>query len=28
MKSTTLNLARSQAVPRNTLPADVGKHAK
>ncbi|EKV16962.1 Transposon I factor, putative [Penicillium digitatum PHI26] len=28
MKSTTLNLARSQTVPRNTLPADVGKHAK
>jgi ribonuclease HI len=28
MKSTTLNLARSRAVPRNTLPADVGKHAK
>lgn len=28
MKSTTLNLTRSQAVPRNTLPADVGKHAK
>ncbi|KAJ5100792.1 hypothetical protein N7456_006844 [Penicillium angulare] len=28
MKSTTLNLARSQAVPRNTLPPDVGKHAK
>ncbi|KAJ5593445.1 hypothetical protein N7537_010349 [Penicillium hordei] len=28
MKSTTLNLARSQAVPRNTLPVDVGKHAK
>lgn len=28
MKSTTLSLARSQAVPRNTLPAGVGKHAK
>ena len=28
MKSTTLNLARSQAVTRNTLPADIGKHAK
>ncbi|KAJ5543770.1 hypothetical protein N7494_005049 [Penicillium frequentans] len=28
MKSTTLSLARSQAVPRNTLPGDVGKHAK
>ncbi|KAK9853412.1 hypothetical protein MYU51_006493 [Penicillium brevicompactum] len=27
-KSTTLNLARSQAVPRNTLPAEVGKYAK
>ena len=28
MKSTTLNNARSQAVPRNGLPVDVGKHAK
>ncbi|KAJ5267456.1 hypothetical protein N7478_010264 [Penicillium angulare] len=28
MKSTTLNLARSQAAPRDTLPAGVGKHAK
>lgn len=28
MKSTTLNLARPQAVPRNILPQDVGYHAK
>ncbi|KAJ5708140.1 hypothetical protein N7488_007941 [Penicillium malachiteum] len=28
MKSTTLNNARSQAVPRNGLPVDVGKHAE
>jgi ribonuclease HI len=28
MKSTTLNIARSQAVPSNDLPANVGRHAK
>ncbi|CAP79219.1 Pc06g02260 [Penicillium rubens Wisconsin 54-1255] len=28
MKSTTLNIARSQAVPSNDLPANIGKHAK
>lgn len=28
MKSTTLNIARSQAVPGNELPQNVGRHAK
>ena len=28
MKSTTLKIARSQAVPRNGLPENVGRHAK
>jgi hypothetical protein len=28
MKSTTSNIARSQAVPRDGLPVDIGKHAK
>jgi ribonuclease HI len=28
MKSTTLNIARSQAVPSNDLPGNVGRHAK
>ncbi|OQE09714.1 hypothetical protein PENFLA_c100G00312 [Penicillium flavigenum] len=28
MKSTTLNIARSQAVPSNDLPVNVGRHAK
>lgn len=28
MKSTTLNIARSQAVPNNDLPANIGRHAK
>ncbi|KAJ5292091.1 hypothetical protein N7478_001342 [Penicillium angulare] len=28
MKSTTLNIARSQAVPTNELPQNVGRHAK
>lgn len=28
MKSTTLNIARSQAVPSNELPEHVGRHAK
>ncbi|KAI1828919.1 transcriptional regulator family: Zinc finger, CCHC-type [Penicillium roqueforti] len=28
MKSTTLNIARSQAVPSNDLPANIGRHAK
>ncbi|KAJ5085332.1 hypothetical protein N7532_010103 [Penicillium argentinense] len=28
MKSTTLNIARSQAVPSNDLPVDIGRHAK
>jgi ribonuclease HI len=28
MKSTTLNIARSQAVPSNDLPENVGRHAK
>ncbi|KAJ6136898.1 hypothetical protein N7497_012150 [Penicillium chrysogenum] len=27
-KSTTLNIARSQAVPNNDLPANIGRHAK
>ncbi|KAJ5267909.1 hypothetical protein N7478_010717 [Penicillium angulare] len=28
MKSTTLNIARSQAVPTNELPQNVGRHPK
>jgi hypothetical protein len=28
MKSTTLNIARSQAVPQNCLPESVGRHSK
>jgi ribonuclease HI len=28
LKSTTLNIARSQAVPSNDLPVNVGRHAK
>ena len=28
MKSTTLNIARSQAVPSNDLPENVGRHVK
>jgi ribonuclease HI len=28
MKSTTLNIARSQAVPSNDLPGNIGRHAK
>ncbi|OQE10076.1 hypothetical protein PENFLA_c095G04748 [Penicillium flavigenum] len=28
MKSTTLNIARAQAVPSNDLPANIGRHAK
>ncbi|KAJ6168143.1 hypothetical protein N7497_000986 [Penicillium chrysogenum] len=28
MKSTTLNIARSQAVPSNDLPVNAGRHAK
>ncbi|CAG7952958.1 unnamed protein product [Penicillium salamii] len=28
MKSTTLNIARSQAVPCSELPENIGRHAK
>jgi ribonuclease HI len=28
MKSTTLNISRSQAVPKNCLPENIGKHSK
>lgn len=28
IKSTTLNIARSQAVPSNNLPVNIGRHAK